>query len=298
MRKLQKILKQVETADIIFDTPFDDAVRMLRDGHIDAGLAAMENVEGEDVFKLLALAEIAYWRRDWKNAMYFDEHSLTSDHLWTSPSVLPNHMRAYVFAALESSSVSRAKCFLEYCNDSRRSQKISKPILRIFKNANYRLDGKPANDEPPAARIIEGDESKCQIQMFSSSGPMEPGIESELPISLLLDFTWNKVPTKVVLDLYEKYAKFITNENHHLMAARTYIALGDCQNVDACIERCFSVWKPSERFQVMPMKFFVYSDIMEYIFSHGLHERFLHQPRCVKPAPKECASADTQILSE
>ncbi len=282
MRKLQKILKQVEIPDNNTINPFDSAVQMLRDGNIDDGLSAMENIEGEDIFKRLAMAEVAYWRRDWKNAMYLDEHSLTSDHLWLDPYVLPSHMRAYVMAALQTGSVSRAKCFLEYCVGAKRDNKESKALLRIFKNADLRLDGKPAKDEPSPVKLIEGDEDSCQIQMFSTAGPIQPGAASELPVSLLLDFTWNKVPYKVVLSLYEEFADYISNENHHIMAARTYMALGDLAKADECISRAFALWHPIERFQVMPMKFFVYTDVMEYIYQNGLHEKYLYEPRCRK----------------
>ncbi len=295
MRKLQKILKQVETADNNTINPFDSAVQMLRAGNIDEGLSAIENIEGEDIFKRLAMAEVAYWRRDWKNAMYLDEHSLTSDHLWLDPYVLPNHMRAYVMAALQSGAVSRAKCFLEYCVGAKRNDKEQKALLRIFKNADLRLDGKPAKDEPSPVKLIDGDEESCQIQMFSTAGPIEPGAGSELPVSLLLDFTWNKVPYKVVLNLYEKFADYISNENHHIMAARTYMAVGDMAKADECISRAFALWRPTERFQVMPMKFFVYADIMEYIFRNGLNEKYLYEPRCIKrESVKTPLAANTQ----
>lgn len=263
-------------------TEFQIAIDLIRNGDTDNGLQALESIDGQDIMKNLAKAEIAYWRRDWKNAMYLDEHSVSSDSLWMDPFVLPHHLRAYVMAAKEIGAISRAKCFLEYLVDLKKKEYGTsgyKPYNKMFKYANCRLDDQKADDEPDAVRFIEGDESKCQIQMYSMSGPIEPGRESELPIALLLEMTWNKVPTKVVLDLYEKYADYITIDNHHIMAARTYLKIKDYANVEIALLRYLKNWNPKECFQVMPMKLFVYKDLMDYIFESGLSRMILALPK-------------------
>lgn len=266
----------------IENSQFGNAVALIRHGYVDEGLQALDLIEGNEVMKNLVKAEIAYWRSDFKNAMFFDEHSLTSDHLWYDQFVVVHHLRAYVMAARKIGAISRAKCFLEYYIDQKRKQFDlvgARPYNKIFQNAMRRLDDQEAKDEPPSVKIIDGDEDSCQIQMYSMSGPITPGKEAAIPISLMLEVSWNHVPTRVILKLYEQYAEYITSETHHIMAARNYILLQEHDNALTCLRRLVANWRPVENFQVMPMRPFVYPDIMEYIYANHLENEFLTSPK-------------------
>lgn len=282
----------MNSIETISDTSFDNAVSAIRNGLADEGLAMLESVEGEEVMKNLVKAEIAYWRGDWKNAMYYDEHSLSSDHLWYNQFVVVYHLRAYVMAAKKIGAISRAECFLEYYIDLKRKELGNvgvRPYTKIFQNAMRRLQDQEAKDEPTPARFIDGDEQSCQIQMYSMGGPIVPSKESSLPVSLMLEVSWNHVPTRAVLATYEQYADFITFDSHHLMAARNYMLINEPDKVRECIRRVFKIWNPQEKFQVMPMKFFAYSDVMEFIFENNMNNELMLTPRMRTTAETEAS---------
>ena len=64
-------------------TDFQTAINLIRGGEIDQGLELLEKATAPETIKNIAKAEIAYYRDDLKNAMYFDEHSLPADHQCT-----------------------------------------------------------------------------------------------------------------------------------------------------------------------------------------------------------------------
>jgi len=284
----------LNTIETITETSFDQAVSLIRNGQVDEGLELLESIEGEDVMKNLVKAEVAYWRADWKNAMYYDEHSLSSDHMWYNQFVVVYHLRAYVRAAKKIGAISRAKCFLEYYIDLKRKELGNvgvRPYTKIFQNAMRRLDDQEAKDEPTPAKYIEGDEGSCQIQMFSMGGPIVPGKESALPVALMLEVSWNHVPTKAILATYEQYADFITIDSHHLMAARNYMLINEPDKAKICIMRVLRNWTPPEKFQVMPMKYFAYADVMDFIYEHNMNLELMATPRMRQDSAEENPSA-------
>ncbi len=272
----------MNSIETITDITFDNAVSAIRSGHVDEGLLMLDSIEGEEVMKNLVKAEIAYWRGDWKNAMYYDEHSLSSDHLWYNQFVVVYHLRAYVMAAKKIGAISRAECFLEYYIDLKRKELGNvgvRPYTKIFQNAMCRLEDKEAKDEPTPARFIDGDEQSCQIQMYSMGGPITPSKESSLPVSLMLEVSWNHVPTRAILATYEQFADFISIDNHHLTAARNYMLINEPDKVKSCIRRVINSWNPPEKFQVMPMKFFAYRDVVDFIFEQDMNLELISTPK-------------------
>ena len=75
----------------------------------------------------------------------------------------------------------------------------------------------------------------------------------------------NSVETDYVLNIYEQYADFLTLDDHHIWAARNYIKLQKNENAEKAIMRCVKIWKPTENFTVLPMKFFLFKDIAAFL---------------------------------
>lgn len=241
-----------------------EAVHQMHIGHIDIGLNILDHSEGADTLKNLAKAEVAYWREEYRDALYYDEHSLANNYEWKDPFALPNHLRAYVIAAKSLGCISRAKEFLDYFIAKQRkeySPKDIQPFINLYDNAMLRLDNKIANDEP------------CDINIYNESNApskfifYDNGDENSLPkeaasVSRILLMMWNKVPTMPILELYEKYAENIQLDDNHIMAARTYIKIGANKLFEKAITRIVSNWVPHDDFEVMPMKLFIYHDII------------------------------------
>ena len=240
-----------------------EAVRRIRQGHIDEGLALLETSEISKTIINLTKAEVAYWREDYKNAMYYDEHSLTDDYNWGDPLAVTHHLRAYVNAAMTIGSISRAKEFLDYYiaqQHKRFTTGFMAPFNDIYKNAMRRLDGKHAKDEPVEIEIYNEGNAPSKFIFYGEDDTSSPQVAQG--ISRILSIMWNKVPTMPILDLYEKYAHNITLDDNHIMAARTYIKIGDTEHFEQAILRLVSNWTPSDKFEVMPMKLFVFNDII------------------------------------
>lgn len=249
--------EQTQTSDSIY------AVSQIRLGHTDEGLALLETSDISNTIKNLAKAEVAYWREDYKNAMYFDEHSLTDDYNWTDPFAVPHHLRAYVDAAINTGSISRAKEFLDYYiaqQHKRYTAGYIGPFNDIYKNAMRRLDGKPGMDEPIEIAIYNEGNAPSKFIFYGEDDTNSPQVAEG--ISKILSIMWNKVPTMPILDLYEKYAHNIALDDNHIMAARTYIKIGDTEHFEKAVLRYVSLWQPSDKFEVMPMKIFVFHDIV------------------------------------
>ena len=239
-----------------------EAVKRIRLGHTDEGLAMLETSEVGNTIKNLTKAEVAYWREDYKNAMYYDEHSLADEYFWTDPLAVPHHLRAYVYAAQNIGSISRAKEFLDYYiaqQHKRYTAGYIAPFNDIYKNAMRRLDGLPGKDEPVDIAIYNEGNAPSKFIFYGEDDTTSPQVAEG--ISKILSIMWNKVPTMPILDLYEKYAHNITLDDNHIMAARTYLKIGDYEHFEKAIFRYISIWRPTDKFEVMPMKLFVFHDI-------------------------------------
>ena len=253
----------METKGYVQATDCIDAVQQIRLGHTDEGLAMLETSGVSETIKNLTKAEVAYWREDYKNAMYFDEHSLTHDYNWSDPFAVTHHLRAYVNAAKNIGSISRAKEFLDYYiaqQHKRYAPGYITPYNDIYKNAMRRLDDEQAKDEPVEIAIYNEGNAPSKFIFYGEDDTTSPQVAEG--ISKILTIMWNKVPTMPILDLYEKYAHNLTLDDNHIMAARTYIKIGDTEHFEKAILRLVSIWKPSDKFQVMPMKLFVFHDII------------------------------------
>lgn len=245
-----------------------EAVKQIRLGHTDEGLAMLETSDIGSTIKNLTKAEVAYWREDYKNAMYYDEHSLADDYFWTDPFAVPHHLRAYVYAAQNIGSISRAKEFLDYYiaqQHKRYTAGYIAPFNDIYKNAMRRLDGQPGKDEPVEIAIYNEGNAPSKFIFYGEDDTSSPQVAEG--ISKILSIMWNKVPTMPILDLYEKYAHNITLDDNHIMAARTYLKIGDYEHFEKAILRYISIWRPTDKFEVMPMKLFVFHDIASNLTS-------------------------------
>ncbi len=240
-----------------------EAIQQIRLGQTEQGLALLETVSGNDIIKNLAKAEVSYWREDYKNAMYFDERALASDYNWNDPLAVTHHLRAYVNAAKNIGSISRAKEFLDYYIAQKRKQFPAgnlKPFNNIYHNAMLRLDGIEAKDEPVEIEIYNEGNAPSKFIFYGEEDA--PSAQIAEGISKIIVMMWNKVPTMPILDLYEKYADNISLDDNHIMAARTYIKIGDQEHFEKALVRLVSKWSPSDKFEVMPMKPFVFHDII------------------------------------
>ncbi len=247
------------------DTNFNTAIALLRSGKTEEGLQMLETSEGSQEKKNIAKAEISYYKSELKNAMFWDEHSLAADSQWYDPLIVVQHLRAYVLAAKELECISRAKEFLDYyINEKRKEYDVVglRPFINIYENAMLRLDGKKGTDEPLKIKIIteKFSSNSAEISIGNSSTK-----EKANTISHALTTMWNTVETDYVLNIYEQYADFLTLDDHHIWAARNYIKLQKNENAEKAIMRCVKIWKPTENFTVLPMKFFLFKDIAAFL---------------------------------
>lgn len=253
----------METNEYTQATDHIDAVRKIQLGHIDEGLALLETSSVSKTIKNLTKAEVAYWREDYKNAMYYDEHALADDYEWSDPFAVTHHLRAYVMTAKALGSISRAKEFLDYYIAQQRDRYTPgfiKPFNNIYKNAMRRLDNLPAKDEPVEIAIYNESNAPSKFIFYGEDDATSPQVAEG--ISKILSMMWNKVPTMPILDLYEKYAHNIALDDNHIMAARTYLKIGDNEHYEKAIVRLTANWKPQDKFEVMPMKLFVFHDLV------------------------------------
>ncbi len=259
-----------------YSRDFKEAVSLILGGQTDLGLERLENVQGHEVFKNLVKAEIAYYREDYKNAMYFDEHSLSQDGLWYDSFVTVHHLRAYVYAAKKLGSISRAKEFLDYYISQKRSEYDVvgvRPYNDIYSNAMKRLNNEKAPDEPKKVKILTKETAKGDVMFFSDSNHEEVMAQAA---TIALHSMWNKVETQKTIDIYEKYARYITLDTHHIWAARNYIKLQEYEKAEIALLRCVNLFSPNEEFQVLPMKFFVFDDVIDFM-SKEFKEKILQK---------------------
>ena len=252
-------------------TEFKQAIHLLRGGETDKGLQLLETAKCPEHKRNIAKAEIAYYRDDLKNAMYYDEHSLAADSQWYDPLIVNHHLRAYVYAAKQTGSISRAKEFLDYYVAQKRQEYgygAVKPFEDIYLNAMRRLNGQKTTDSPKKVKIIT-DETTVILDTHNCTDE-----EAVRIISTSLHYMWNVVETEKVLNIYEEYADRISLDDHHLWAARNYIKLHDDSRAENALMRYARVWHPTEDFTVMPMKVFVFKDILKY-WTPVLKERIL-----------------------
>ncbi|MCQ2253671.1 MAG: hypothetical protein MJZ61_09490 [Bacteroidales bacterium] len=263
------------------DQEFKEAISKIRRGDVDNGFSSLESMDEKNIFRNVAMAEVEYYRGNHKNAMYLDEHSLSSDGNWYDSLVVPHHLRAYVRAAKKIGAISRAKEFLDYyiANKRREYDVVGiRPFNKIYQNAMRRLDDIEAKDEPPEIRIMSHDEAECEFKFIVKNGPAEPSPDNAPGAAVMLNFMWNHAATDSVLEFYEDYAEYINVGDHHIWAARNYIKMGNHDEASRAIMRYVKTWEPREKFQVLPMRLFVFKDIIEYI-SGDLMTEIMRTPK-------------------
>ncbi len=259
----------------------NECFNLFRLGKIDLGIQNLSEIEGNEHFKNLVLAELSYFKHDFTNAMSYDEIALPFDNEWYSSNILTEHFHAYSNTAIYLKEIDRAKHF--YKSFLQIKEKIGLPshrinfykfqveqhLLKLEGQENLNIDGKKLS-------IIQGnfDESflKKRIHEFCPNGDYD----NTEGANYILHFMFEKCDTLKTLEYYKKYAQKLYTEVHHITASRLYYKMNDLRCSQEAIMDYVKVWKPIEWLQIMPMKIWQFKELRTVLTPEVCFEMLQH----------------------
>ena len=239
-----------------------EAFVKIRLGKVEEGTRMFDRVDGFDAVKSVALAELSYFRHDWKRGMQFSLDFLASETEWKTGRYSIDHFKG---EHLELILV--ATCQLECWKESRASleelKKLSPPNLN---DRHYHVILSQIADPVNTTRRLKESIPKRKIEGTVDLEYLErkaKNVASKYGKSRkryhrwtydgLVNHAYSKASTEDHLTLYERYADRMDENQTHQEAAKSYIALENEKEAKEAIRRYMRCWKFKEPFQVAPI---------------------------------------------
>jgi len=252
-------------------TKLYEAFEKIRLGKVDEGTRLFDRVDGFDPIKAVALAELSYFRHDWKRGIEFSFDFLSSETDWET---VRHHIDNYQRRHLELILV--ATCQLECWKESRASIEELKRILPSWKgNYNKYQDSLSLISDPvnTARRLTESkpklrtepilrkwektlDLSDFERQLHHRRSIYDKSKQYKHYCDSLASDAFARAVTDVHIAFYEKYIDQLDTAQSHQKAAKSYIALENLREAKEAIRRYMRCWEFKEPYQVAPIELF------------------------------------------
>lgn len=261
----------------------NDCFNLFRLGKIDKGIQNMSRIQGHEHFKSLVLAELSYFKHDFKSAIHFDEMALPFDYEWNASNILTEHFHAYTNASIYLQKIDDAKEFYHFFLQIKEKAgllphrtkfyqfQIEQHLLKLEKRENLSIDEKQLS-------IIQGDFDENFLNNRIHEFCPEGDYDNVVGANYILYFMFEKCDTSKTLEYYERYANQLDAETHHITASRLYCKINDFINAKKAIMNYVRVWKPIEWLQVVPMKVWQFKEL-QTILNPDLCFEILQYPK-------------------
>lgn len=260
-----------------------DLFDILRSGQIELGLAKLTEIKDFEPQKAMVLAEINYFSSNDELAMTNDEQALPFDGQWYAGNVLFEHFFAYTSAAIRSDQKKRAENFYKTYLAEKEKAGLEDHRLDTYKHQVKqhlaKLKGKKnlTIDATPLQIIENGKGMKDFIAQLKKYRPKLTH-DTVKGAEYLLGFMFEEGNTAESLAYYEKFAKELTSEDDHLLAARLFVLTGEIEKAKTAIRNYVKVWYPVEHIQITPMRLWEFEDLHP-ILTQEFKEELLRTPK-------------------
>jgi len=278
-------------------TKLYEAFEKIRLGKVEEGTRLFDRVDGFEYVKAIPLAELSYFRHDWKRGMQFSFDFLASETDLETNRYFS--MRNYEQTHLELILV--ATCQLDCWKENRKAieelKKMSLPNPNLKNNYDkYQVVlsqiSDPINttrrltESKPKLRtkpILRQHEKELDLSEFESRLHHRRTIydkrkkDKEFCDSLARE-AFNRAVTEVHIAFYEKYIDRLEFARSHYEAAKSYIALDNLLEAKDAIRQYMRCWEFKEPFQVAPIELFADPELWTIMSDRRFTESLLTIP--------------------
>ena len=265
-----------------------EAFEKIRLGKVEEGTRMFDRVQGCDTIKSVALAELSYFRHDWKRGMSFVRDFLESEEAWETirkvRSCTVLHFTLFVLCTCHLDSWKESRDYLQQLkkqyNDHRPyHQAIS--LISDPENTKHRLlESRPKLKE----------EGKIDLEhlelMAESVVPEHSSRRRKTPwrqrwarsFDDVINIAYSKASTEDIIAIYERYIKQLEKAESHQEAAKSYIAVGNMSGAREAIRRYMRCWQFKEPYQVAPIVLFTDHELWAVLSDRRFTESLLTIP--------------------
>ncbi|MDR1493718.1 MAG: hypothetical protein LBT05_13505 [Planctomycetaceae bacterium] len=275
-------------------TKLYEAFEKIRLGKINEGVKLFDKVDGFDDVKAAALAELSYFRHDWKNGILFAQEIFSNDLIldtcpYPTPSIAELHLQLFILATCQLQCWKDSRKYLEQLKKSK-EQELSKHynIQNNIQNA-IMLISDPQNT---TQRLLE---SKPKLRITGKEDLLEK-LENSLRLGHSKRYAWHSrckryhAPDSHVnniychgktedhITFYEKYSDYFEDARTYAKAAKSYIAMHNIPEAKNALRQYMRYWKYKEPYQVMPIVLFADHELWSVMSDGHFTESLLTIP--------------------
>ena len=260
-----------------------EAFETIRLGKVEEGTRLFDRVDGFDAVKSVALAELSYFRHDWKRGIQFSLDFLASETDWeTVRYFIDGYKREHLELILV------ATCQLECWKDSRASleelKKLSPPNLN---DRHYHVILSQIADWDNTSRWLKESKPKRKIEGNTDLEHLEQKIKHAVhhkkhwkqhSYDELVTHAYAIASTEDHLTFYERNIAHLEDGGAHQTAAKSFIAAENLPKAKEAIRRYMRCWKFREPFQVAPIVLFTDPELWSIMSDRRFSESLLTIP--------------------
>ena len=271
-----------------------EAFEKIRLGKVEEGTRMFDRVEGCDAIKSVALAELSYFRHDWKRGMSFVRDFLESEEDWETQQYIIHYYNESLLMLFVLCT-----CLLDSWKESREYlQQLKKHDSNFSRTTRCRYEDKYqqaisliSDPENTKRRLLESrpelkeegtidlepleDEVKDVSKHKRSRRNWRYNIQT---LDGVVHYAYSKASTEHHITFYERYIKQLEKAESHQEAAKSYIALENERGAKEAIRQYMRCWKFEEPFQVAPIVLFTDHELWAVLSDRRFTESLLTIP--------------------
>ncbi|MCL2742679.1 MAG: hypothetical protein FWE67_02390 [Planctomycetaceae bacterium] len=278
-----------------------EAFEKIRLGKVEEGTRLFDRVDGFDTVKSVALAELSYFRHDWKRGMQFVRDFLESEQDWETvrgfmSGYKEHHLTLLVLCACQLDAWKESRAYLQQLKKKQDTSANTNPnTSHRYKNYNmyHQAISLISDPENIKRRFWESrprlkEEGKINLESLERiaktvvpehrSRRIERRWKQSRSFDDVVHDAYSKAATEVHLTIYERYSDRLDKAKSHQEAAKSYIALGNEREAKEAIRRYLRCWEFKEPFQVAPIVLFTDHELWAVMSDRRFTESLLTIP--------------------
>lgn len=268
-------------------TKLYEAFEKIRLGKIDEGLRLFDRVDGFEPYKAVALAELAYFRQDWKRAFQFDQDFFDSGIVvdtsrYNSHRISPLHLDLMLVATYHLDSWSETRKYfvqLKQFHVDDKSFWFQSDLTKLISLVSDPGNTARSMSEARPKKRTEGKETFDGLEFILSQAHRLGKKKFMGPYySNLVSKAREQASSEDHALFYEKYADRLEKATDHAEAAKTFITLDDLPKAKDAIRRYMMYWKFKEPVQVAPIILFTDYELWPVLSDRRFTESLLSIP--------------------
>ena len=267
-----------------------EAFEKIRLGKVEEGTRLFDRIDGFDVPKSVALAELSYFRHDWKRGILFAQEFFEANfqidlNRYHYPPYSAQHFQVLLLATCQHNCWKESRAFME---------KIKKQMETMFdkKVQPYNvytikeiisLISDPVNTtrrlkESKPKQKMEGEYDLDYLEREIKRAVSKRKHWRQSSYDDFANTAFDKTSTADHLVFYEQYTDRLEDARSHGAAAKSYIALGREKEAEEAIRRYMRYWKFKEPFQIAPIVLFTDPELWQVMSDKRFCESLLTIP--------------------